>query len=108
MQAYLRYLHLERSGFFDGEDSFEKDKDIIVIELTICYEANTQKANDYKRNKYSDLRNDITLQCDNLRLVFLEVTSLGFINDNIKISKYWQENLSWAIIDSLKNAWELL
>ena len=36
----------------------KKDKDIIVIELTVCYEANTQRANDYMRDKYSNLRND--------------------------------------------------
>ena len=36
----------------------------------VCYEANTQKANDYKRTKYSDLRNDLAVDCENLQLMF--------------------------------------
>ena len=42
----------------------KKDKEIIVIELTVFYEANTQKVNDYERKEYSDSRDYIILECE--------------------------------------------
>ena len=57
----------------------KKNKDKVVIEVKVCYVANTQKADDYKKKTYSDLRNDRIVDCENLRRVFLEVTSIGLI-----------------------------
>ena len=32
--------------------------------MTVCYEANNQKTNDYKKKQYSDLTNDIIGECE--------------------------------------------
>ena len=71
----------------------KKNKEIIVNERIVCYEANTQKNNEYKRKKYSDLGEDIIVECENLRLVLLEVTSHGFITNNIKDFKVLARDL---------------
>src|SRR3989442_2790778 len=59
------------------------DNVIHVLELTICHESNMQKSKDFKTNKYSNLRSDLShpFKSHGLTINTIEVTSLGFISD---------------------------
>lgn len=53
---------------------------IIVIELTICFETNTEKSRNYKQGRYKQLRDDLSIQCESFDIIFVEFTTLGFIS----------------------------
>ena len=57
----------------------EKDV-IVVIELTVCYETNSTKSREYKKNRYKDLKDQLLVRAKNLKIYYLELTSLGFIS----------------------------
>ena len=54
-------------------------KKIIAVELTVCFETNTNKSREYKQNRYRDLKSQLLVDCDVFDIVYLEVTTLGFI-----------------------------
>ena len=56
------------------------DKNIFVVELTICFDTNTQKSRDYKRNRYENLQDQLLIDCNKFELIFIEFTTLGFIS----------------------------
>ena len=66
---------------------------IIVIELTICFETNTEKSRSYKQGRYKQLRDNLTIQCESFEVIFLEFTTLGFISSlaNAPFRKLLQE-----------------
>ena len=53
---------------------------LTVIELTVCFETNTEKSRRYKQTKYQNLKNELVVECEELKLIFLEVTTLGFLS----------------------------
>ena len=58
------------------------DNKVTVIELTVCFETNTQKSRTYKQNRYIALKDQLLIPCDEYELIYLEFTSLGFISKN--------------------------
>ena len=58
------------------------DNKVTVIELTVCFETNTQKSRTYKQNRYIALKDQLLVPCDEFELIYLEFTSLGFISKN--------------------------
>ena len=52
---------------------------LTVIQLTCPYETNTTKSREYKETK-----SELLTPPSNFQLLFLEVTSLGFVTKNIK------------------------
>ena len=55
---------------------------ITAIELTCCFEKNTTKSRTYKINRYADLNSQLLLPKRNLKLIYLEVTTLGFFTND--------------------------
>ena len=55
-------------------------KNVTVIELTVCFETNTEKSRTYKETKYQNLKSELLVECEEFRLIFLEITTLGFIS----------------------------
>ena len=53
---------------------------IVVIELTVCFDTNTEKSRTYKKNRYQNLREKLVVQCNEFNVIFLEFTTLGFIS----------------------------
>ena len=58
------------------------DNKVIVIELTVCFETNTEKSRAYKQNRYRTLKDELLINCDEFEILFLEFTTLGFISKN--------------------------
>ena len=52
-----------------------------VIELTICFEINTTKSREYKIKQYKDLKSQLLKPVSKFTVLFLEITSLGFISN---------------------------
>jgi hypothetical protein len=57
---------------------------ITAIELTCPYETNTDSSREYKQNRYKNLRRDLLTPTPQFELILLEITSLGFITENVK------------------------
>ena len=55
-----------------------KNDDIMVIELTVCFETNVEKSRNYKMNKYRSLRSDLDINVKSYDLILIEITTLGF------------------------------
>ena len=55
-----------------------------VIELTCPYETNTTKSREYKETRYEEIKSELRAPPSNFPLIFLEVTSLGFVTKNVK------------------------
>ena len=58
------------------------DNKVTVIELTVCFETNTEKSRSYKQNRYKALKDQLLIECDDFELIYLEFTSMGFISKN--------------------------
>ena len=58
--------------------------ELYVIELTSCYETNFTKSRDYKIKRYSKLTDNLNDKNLNLRKMFIEVSSLGFLPKEIR------------------------
>ena len=57
------------------------DRDeMTVIELTICFETNTLKSREYKTKWYKDLKLQLLQPVSKFKVLFLGITSLGFIS----------------------------
>ena len=61
-----------------------KRKCITVTELTYPFERNLPKSYDYKVTKYQSLRRALHSTCSHLKLILLEISSLGFTRSSIK------------------------
>ena len=57
-----------------------KGKKIWVVELTVCFETNTKKSRDYKKDRYKTLKNQLNIECEDFVVIYFEVTTLGFIS----------------------------
>ena len=51
---------------------------IYVIELTVCFDTNTNKSRAYKQNRYENLKKELLIECEHFEIIYLEITTLGF------------------------------
>ena len=58
---------------------------VIVIELTVCIETNTEKSRTYKQTRYENLREECTISFSRFEVLYLEITTLGFISKNSRL-----------------------
>ena len=65
-----------------------------VIELTCPYETNTTKSREYKETSYNEIKSELLTPVSNFQLIFLEVTSLGFLTKNIKTFRKFLESIN--------------
>ena len=83
------YVDCEEAKFRCTSDLFHSlrpdaviiiDGKMTVIELTVCFETNTDKSRDYKQRRYKNLQDDLIIECDHFEIIYLEFTTLGFIS----------------------------
>ena len=69
------------------------DKRVIVLELTVCFDTNTIKSRDYKKTRYTNLRDELVIACDIFEVIYLEVTCLGLISKDsyVQFCKFLEE-----------------
>ena len=53
---------------------------VIVIELTVCFDTNTEKSRLYKQNRYHQLRDELLIPHNDFEIIYLEFSTLGFIS----------------------------
>ena len=58
--------------------------ELTVIKLTCPYGTNSVKSRKYKETQYEKIENELLKPTSNFKLIFLEITSLGFVTENIK------------------------
>ena len=56
---------------------------MIVMELTACFETNSIKSREYKKQRYKELKDDSLIHCNKFEIIFIEITTLGFVTNNI-------------------------
>ena len=78
-QTQLHALHRARPDI-----AIETRDTLTVIELTCPRETCTTKSHDYKETRYKEIKSELLTPPSNFQLIFLEVTSLGFVTRNIK------------------------
>ena len=59
-------------------------KEVIVIELSVCYETRTKEARNFKKRRYQNLKSDLSIEWEKLNIIHVEITTLGFVSRNIK------------------------
>ena len=85
VEVYVDCEHLSfpcTSGLFQSSrpDMVVKiNNKIIAVELTVCFDTNTEKSRDYKTKRYRDLKSQLVVECDRFEIVYIEFTTLGFI-----------------------------
>ena len=67
---------------------------LTVIELTCPYETNTTKSREYKETRYKEIKSELLTPPSNFQLIFLEVTSLGFVTKNIKTFRNFLKSIN--------------
>ena len=58
---------------------FLKGEEMVLVELTCCFESNTGRSRQYKQKRYENLQSQLLVPCSNFRVLFLEITTIGFI-----------------------------
>ena len=59
-----------------------------IIELSVCYETRTEEARNFKKRHYQNLKSDLSIEWEKLNIIYVEITSLGFVSGNIKFVKF--------------------
>ena len=54
--------------------------DLIIIELTVCFDTNTHKSRSYKEDRYYKLKENLRNPCNSFEILYVEITTLGFIS----------------------------
>ena len=67
---------------------------LTVIELTCPYKTNTTKSCEYKETRYKEIKSELLTPPSNFQLIFLEVTSLGFVTKNIKTFRNFLKSIN--------------
>ena len=89
------FADLEGSNFRCTSDIFENMRPditvvirnkVVVIELTVCFDTNTEKSRVYKQNRYQTLRNELLIAHDEFDVLYVEFTTSGFIGKNSYIA----------------------
>jgi hypothetical protein len=58
------------------------DKEIIIIELTVCFESGFAAAEERKLDRYASIMTDLKDAQYNAKIFTIEIGSRGMINDN--------------------------
>ena len=58
--------------------------EVTVIELSVCYETRTEKARNFKKRRYQNLKTDLSIEWEKLKIIYVEITNQGFVSRNIK------------------------
>ena len=83
------FVDLEITGYRCTSDLFESlrpdiavmiDNKLTVIELTVCFDTNTEKSRRYKETKYKELESQLLVDCQEFEILFVEITTLGFLS----------------------------
>ena len=83
------FVDLAITGYKCTSELFESSRpDIVVInggkltviELTVCFDTNTEKSRQYKKTRYQNLKSELLVQCEVFEILYLEITTLGFIS----------------------------
>lgn len=73
--------------------ALKKEDEVIIIELTCCFETNLRKSNDYKVNRYRDIDQKLRIRSLKITKFYIEVTSLGFVPKSIdSFEKFMKKN----------------
>ena len=56
------------------------ERKVVAIELTVCFDTNTEKSRNYKQNRYRTLRDELLIANDEFEVIYVEFTTLGFIS----------------------------
>ena len=87
---YVDSLHLgslSPKGLFSGripDIVLEQGEKLIVIELTCPAETNLLSSREYKSNCYKELKNLSLAPCNDLELILLEISILGFVTKHFR------------------------
>ena len=76
------------------DTTIETRDTLTVTELTCPYEANTTKSREYKETRYKEIKIELLTPLSNFQLIFLEVTSLGFVTKNIKTFRNFLKSIN--------------
>ena len=74
--------------------AIETKDTLTVIELTCPYETNSTKSREYKETRYKEIKSELLTPPSNFQLIFLEVTSLGFVTKNIKTFRNFLKSIN--------------
>ena len=69
---------------------------LYIIELTCPYETNAITSREYKQNKYKHLKQDLLAPME-IEIIFLEITSLGFITKNCKTFRKLMSSFNYNV-----------
>ena len=69
---------------FKPDVVLRKGSNIIAVELTCCFETNTNKSRAYKVDRYINLEEDCIIPFSSFKKIYVEVTSLGCVTKNFK------------------------
>lgn len=73
--------------------AFFEEKRLVVVELTCPYETNIISSRNYKAAKYKELKLDLIKPVNEIKLILLEITSLGFVGKSSKeFSTFLKQN----------------
>ena len=87
---YVDSLHLgfpSPKGLFSGKIPdivLQQGEKLIVIELTCPAETNLLSSREYKSNRYKELKNLSLVPCNDLALILLEISTLGFATKHVR------------------------
>ena len=56
---------------------------MIVMEPTVSFETNSFKSREYEKGRHKELKDDSLVYCNNFEIIFIEITTLGFVANNI-------------------------
>ena len=62
----------------------QQGEKLIVIELTCPAERNLLSSREYKSDRYKELKNLSLVPCNDLELIFLEMSTLGFVSKQVR------------------------
>ena len=95
-------IYVDMAGFMGPERVFESQRpDIVIcfknvvysIELTICFETNFEKSREYKKARYENLKSNLIDKRKELKLFYVEFSSLGFCSPKIIDFTNWIRTL---------------
>ena len=76
------------------DTAIETRDTLTVIEFTYPYENNATKSREYKETRYKEIKSDLLTPSSNFQLIFLEVTSLGFVTKTIKTFRNFLKSIN--------------
>ena len=53
------------------------------MEFTVCFETNSIKSREYKKRRYMEFKDDALIHSNNFEIIFIEITTLGFVGNDI-------------------------